>query len=232
MSELWLNDIDPAIYALWKVSLTQPDNLCELIEKTRVSMAGWRRQKEVFHQSRPRLLPLAFATLFLNRTNRSGILEGGVIGGKAQDGAYKLDCRFNKSELIAKVQRIATYKDVVRITRLDAGLCIPMWAKALPKRSLMNIDPPYFAKGKELYTNFYTPSDHLALSRIIRRLRCNWILTYDDAPEIERFYSGLPIYRKSLTYYAQVKRRASELLVLAPRLSAPPGFATERSQAS
>lgn len=88
----------------------------------------------------------------------------------------------------------------------------------------MNIDPPYFVKGQELYTNFYTAEDHKDLARIIRRLKCRWMLTYDDAPEIQSLYSGLPMYRKGLVYYAQVKRRANELLVLSSRLRPPRGI--------
>ena len=221
VSEVWLNDIDPAIYALWKAVMTQTDDLCELIETTPVNTAEWARQREVLERARPRALDLAFATLFMNRTNRSGIIGGGMIGGKLQSGNYKIDCRFDRPQLIAKIRRIAAYRDVVKLSQIDARLCIPQWAKALPPRALINIDPPYFAKGQELYTNFYTSDNHRDLARIIRRLKVNWMLTYDDVPEIQALYAGLPTYRKGLTYYAQIKRRASELLILAPRLTAP-----------
>lgn len=226
VSEVWLNDIDPAIYSFWKAVLTQPDELCERIERTPITMAEWHRQRKVVVEDRrPRLLDLAFATLFLNRTNRSGIIvHGGVIGGKDQTGPYKIDCRFVRQELVAKVRRIASYRDVIRLSRLDARLCIPQWAKALPARSLINIDPPYFGKGQELYTNFYRPGDHRDLARIIRKLKGAWMLTYDDVPEIQKLYAGLPTYRKGLVYYAQVKRRASELLVISPQLAAPTGI--------
>lgn len=221
VSEVWLNDIDHGIHSFWRAVIDQPEALCELIETTPVTMEQWRRQKSVIASTTAKPLTVAFATLFLNRTNRSGIIAAGVIGGKEQTGDYKLDCRFNKPDLINKILRIAMYRDVIRLTKLDARLCIPQWSKALPKRALLNIDPPYFAKGQELYTNFYQPDDHRTLARIIRPLKCAWMLTYDDAPEIASLYTGLPTYRKALTYYAQVKRRANELLVLSPRLTPP-----------
>ena len=201
--------------------LNQTDDLCELIETTPVNMEEWHRQRRIMDRGRAGPLKLGFATLFLNRTNRSGIINGGVIGGKDQTGNYKLDCRFNRADLIEKIRRIASYREVVTLTRLDAMLCIPKWAKEMPKRGLMNIDPPYFAKGQGLYTNFYTGSDHKDLSVTIRKLKCPWMLTYDDVEDIERLYEGLPMYRKGLVYYAQVKRRANELVVLAPTLAAP-----------
>ena len=220
VSEVWLNDIDIGIYSFWKTVLEDTDALCERIQDITVDMNQWHEQRRVL-QSSTSSLKLALATLFLNRTNRSGIIAGGVIGGKRQQGNYKIDCRFNKLELIEKIQRIAGYREVVHVSRLDGRQCVLEWAKRLPKRALINIDPPYFCKGQELYTNFYQPEDHKALAQAIKRLKVPWMLTYDEAPEIELLYSGLPVFRKALTYYAQVKRQASELLVLSSGLQVP-----------
>lgn len=221
VSEVWLNDIDPAVHALWASVIERPEQLCDRIASTPINMDEWARQRKAHDSPRSSLIDRGFAALFLNRTNRSGIILGGVIGGKDQQGDYKLDCRFNRTELIAKVRRIALYKDVIRLSNLDAAQCIRSWNKSLPKRALLNIDPPYYVQGKELYTNFYRPEDHAMLARLIRQLSCPWMLTYDDAPDVERLYAGLPVYRKSLMYSAQVKRRANELLVLSPRLKTP-----------
>lgn len=220
-TEVWLNDLDAAIHSFWDAVLNRPDRLCERIERVTVDMQEWHRQRAVLTDPASKPDALAFATLFLNRTNRSGILKGGVIGGKAQTGNYLLDCRFDKAELVRKILRIHGYREVVRLSRLDAELCIRQWAKALPARALLNIDPPYFEQGRDLYLSFYQPEDHARLSRLVRKLSVPWMLTYDDVPEIASLYSGLPMYRKSLVYYAQTKRRANELLVLSPRLSAP-----------
>ena len=224
MTEVWLNDIDPALFALWSTVVENPDPLCERIQRTKVTMTQWRRQRAILYDADSSSLDLAYATLFLNRTNRSGIIKGGVIGGKDQQGDYKLDCRFNKAELIHKIQRIHIYRDVIKITRMDAEKCLRIWAKALPPRGLINIDPPYFAQGRDLYLSFYGPDDHARLAKLVRSLKVPWMLTYDDTPEIEALYTGLPLYRKSLMYYAQVKRLASELLVLNPLLKPPRGL--------
>lgn len=220
-AEVWLNDIDPAIYAFWQTAVFEPDPLCERILKTDITMEEWARQRLVLKDVKATQQDLAFAVLFLNRTNRSGILKGGVIGGKSQTGNYKLDCRFNRSELIKKIQRIHIYREVVKITRLDAEKCLYEWNKKLPKKSLVNIDPPYYVQGRDLYLSYYHPEDHKRLANLICSLKCKWMLTYDDVPEIEALYKNLPSYRKGLTYYAQAKRKASELLVLSKELIAP-----------
>ena len=221
MTEVWLNDIDPAVCAFWDTVVNRPDPLCERILRTEVTIEEWHRQRAILSDPQATQLNLAFATLFLNRTNRSGILKGGVIGGKDQTGNYKLDCRFNRAGLVHKIQRIHIYRDVIRLSRLDAEKCLRKWARELPRRALLNIDPPYFTQGRDLYLSFYNTEDHARLARQVRTLAVPWMLTYDDTPEIEALYSGLPIYRKSWIYYAQVKRRASELLVLSPTLKPP-----------
>lgn len=221
MSEVWINDLDPAIYAFWKTVVTAPDALCNLILKTRVSMAQWRKQRAILFDPNSPPVALAFAALFLNRTNRSGIIKGGVIGGQAQNGEYKLDCRFNKDTLIRKIQRIHLYRDSIKVSRLDAEKCLKKWEKSLPARSLVNIDPPYYKRGRDLYLSFYESTDHARLARTVRKLRIPWMLTYDDVPEIEALYEGLPQYRNTLTYHAQTKRKASELVVFSPSIELP-----------
>lgn len=220
-AEVWLNDIDPAIFAFWQTAVFEPDPLCEQVLKTVITMEEWERQRLILKDSSASQQELAFAVLFLNRTNRSGILKGGVIGGKSQNGNYKLDCRFNRDDLIKKIQRIHSYREVVKVTRMDAEECLKIWDKKLPKKSLVNIDPPYYSQGRDLYLSFYHPEDHVRLAKLIRNLKCQWMLTYDNVPEIESLYKGLPTYRKGLTYYAQVKRKASELLVLSKNMIAP-----------
>jgi DNA adenine methylase len=220
--EIWLNDLDIAIHAFWKSVLEKPAALCKIIQKTQITLDEWHRQREVHARGlEVDNLALAFATLFLNRTNRSGILKGGVIGGKNQTGPYKLDCRFNKDNLCRKIMLISRYRSVIKFSKLDAIECLQTWDQALPKNSLINIDPPYFAQGQNLYLNHYNVSDHTALSEIIKSLHHPWMLTYDDIPQIEALYKNFPQYRMKLWYTAQIKRKASELLFLSPILKEP-----------
>ena len=221
VSEIWINDIDPAIHACWDCVLNHTDALCELIATTPITMQEWYRQRAIQSRTSAKTLALGFSTLFLNRTNRSGILRGGVIGGKEQTGNYPLDCRFNRDALTQKIRRIALYRDQVRLHRMDARLYMRSVLKRLPAHALVNVDPPYYAAGPELYTNAYQHKDHVVLAKTVRAMPHRWMLTYDDAAEIRTLYAGMPQYRKSLTYYAQVKRSAAELLVLSSDLAPP-----------
>ncbi len=221
VSEAWINDIDPSIYAFWHSVLNSTEQLCERIEQTTIDMDEWHRQRQIHAEERLNLLDLGFATLFLNRTNRSGILKAGVIGGKAQTGKYSIDCRFGRADIIRKIRRIALYREQIHLTCIDARLYIGSKLKMLPRHALVNVDPPYYLAGPDLYTNSYKHQDHAALARAVRKMPHRWMLTYDDAPEIRAMYAGLRQHRKTLTYYAQVKRSAAELLVLSDNLDPP-----------
>lgn len=202
VSKVVINDIDPAIYAFWAAVLRHTDAFCERIENTSVTIEEWYRQKLVQKQSRPKQLDLAFSTFFLNRTNRSGIIKAGVIGGVNQKGNYLIDCRFNKKNLIKKIKRIALYKNQIKLTKLDGKEFIKQLPKLVEKNSFINIDPPYYAKGPELYCSFYNHQDHVDLSRAVKELKYPWILTYDDVPEVRALYSENSMYNKELNYFA------------------------------
>ena len=228
VSEIWINDIDASIYAFWHSVLNAPDELCSWIQKTPVTISEWKNQRALQQDKSASIFRIGCSTLFLNRTNRSGILKGGVIGGQEQVSDYLLDCRFNRADLIRKIQRLALYKDQIHLSRLDAEIYIQTVVPKLPNHSLTNIDPPYFGKGPGLYTSFYKPDDHAALSRAVRQIKKPWILTYDDAPEILDLYAGLPRLLKELNYTAQIKRVGVELLVMSKTLKWPGTINKER----
>lgn len=221
VTEIYINDIDRSIHAFWASALKETDALCERIETTPVTIEEWHRQKEIQRASRPKRLDLGFSTLFLNRTNRSGILKGGVIGGLQQNGNYKLDCRFNRKDLIGKLRRIAHYKDSVHLFCMDAEQFIRHELPKMERNALVNIDPPYYRAGPELYTRFYEHDDHVNLAKAVSAIKQRWMVTYDDSPEIRNIYRKYPMRTQELTYYAQVKRTGVELLILDPKLKLP-----------
>ncbi len=162
VSDIHLNDVDPGIWCFWHSVLNETDAFLGLVESATLNVEEWRRQREIYRNGRDsEPLELGFATFFLNRTNRSGIIgTGGVIGGLSQGGNYKIDCRFNKEDLIRRVRRIRKYRGRIHLHREDAKAFLQRVANDLPRRTFCAIDPPYFVKGSSLYTSFYSPADH------------------------------------------------------------------------
>jgi len=222
--EIHLNDIDPAIAAFWRSILNHPEDLCEMIGATPVTIEEWHRQRDAYKtlQGKNDDLKLGFATLFLNRTNRSGIIKGaGVIGGLRQTGNYLVDCRFNKVDLVKRIKRIRKYKHRIHFSQRDALDFLTTLEGTLPKRSLICADPPYYGKGANLYTSYYKPEDHSSLSACMMRVRSPWIVTYDNCKEVSEIYRGRRQYEFSVQYSAQTKRLGSELLIVSKGMKLP-----------
>lgn len=216
--KVYINDLDSAIHAFWYSVLYKTDELCELIQATPVTMDEWLKQREIYRKGHGDHLLLGFATLFLNRTNRSGILKAGVIGGLDQKGNYKLDCRFNKAVLIEQIRVIAARKKDIRLTNLDAIQFIDEYVPDIDGSAFINIDPPYYVKGKGLYQNFFEHDDHYRLFESIKRISKPWIVTYDNTPEICGIYADYSPESFSLTYTAQTKCKGSEVIIHSPDL--------------
>ena len=218
-----VNDIDPAVFAFWACVLYHTEDLCKKVHDTPVDMRTWHRQRAILdrpanhsHQE------LGFAAFFLNRTNRSGIMRGGVIGGKAQNGPWRLSARFNKEDLIARITRIARYAPRVSLYNVDAAEFLRELAPRLPTRSLLYLDPPYYVKGKDLYEQHYTDSDHEIISRILTSFRDRaWIVTYDTAPQVLRLYRGFRRIRYDLSYSAQDRYFGSEVMFFSDSVAPP-----------
>src|SRR5207248_2841393 len=149
------------VWAFWRSVLKDTDSLLRLIRDTRLSVRVWDRQKRILsHPKDHDPLELGFATFFLNRTNRSGILNGGIIGGRNQSGPWKIDARYNANELVARIEAIASLRSRIALSRQDAKTLLTRGFSTWPEKTLIYLDPPYYVKGKDLYFDFYGDVDH------------------------------------------------------------------------
>ncbi|MEX6494747.1 MULTISPECIES: DNA adenine methylase [Fusobacterium] len=218
VDKLILNDIDKSIYCFWKSILEFNEEFCEMIKLVNIDLAEREIQKKIQKDKdildltkKSNILKVGFSTFFLNRVNRSGIIRAGVIGGIEQNGNYKMDCRFNKKNLIERIKEIKKYKKKIEFYNLDA---IDFLKKVEKKKKIfIFFDPPYFNKGKDLYTNFYNIDDHISLAKYISGLKQNWITTYDNTDEIKKIYSDCQIKEFDILYSLEKKRRAKEILI-------------------
>lgn len=203
-SKIIINDFDRSIYAFWHSALNETEKFCKLIDKTPVTIESWQEQKKI-QQSKESatLLKLGFSTFFLNRTNRSGIIKAGVIGGNNQEGNYKIDARFNKAVLKNRILKIAQFKDRIELYNLDAIELIKKIRTTLPNKTLIYFDPPYYLKGKDLYVNHYKHEDHILVSEMINGLNEHkWLVSYDSTIEIKNMYKSKNQIEYILNYSA------------------------------
>lgn len=202
-----LNDLDPVVHAFWQSVLSDTDGILSLLESTPVTIDSWERQRQI-HANPQSFSPteVGFATFFLNRTNRSGILKGGVIGGKAQTGPWSMTARFNKSDLAERIRTVASLRRHISLYHEDAVDLLRGIGADLPPRSLTYLDPPYYHKGSQLYRNHYRPEDHAAIAAAVAQISTPWLVTYDNCPEICALYQEFDSVKFSLHYSTHKER--------------------------
>lgn len=213
VNEIVINDANIGIYSFWNALVNESDKFIQTINAIPVTLAEWYRQREILQKSDKPSFELGVATFFMSRTNRSGVIFGGAIGGSTEgrqsNAKYKIDCRFNKQDLIQRLKIIAANKRRIKVTNEDALAFL----RQLDNNVFVYLDPPYYVKGKSLYMNHYTDKDHEGLARFLQNeAHFNWVLSYDDVPQIRGMYANSELYRFPLKYTVSKKQVGYELL--------------------
>ncbi|SDS26302.1 DNA adenine methylase [Brevibacterium sandarakinum] len=209
-----INDLDPAIHAFWATTQNDPGWIIEQIRKVELNVSEWRRQREIYTAADTSdMAKLGFATFYLNRTNRSGVLNGGPIGGLDQTGNYKIDARFNRNGLIERFRILALYSENIVATSRDGIEVIDEYARR--DDTFIYADPPYFEKAGSLYLNAFAANDHEKLAHVLNEhLGSPWLLTYDNVPQVAQLYGACRRREFELNYSAHRVGKATEIAVL------------------
>jgi DNA adenine methylase len=239
VEHIYLNDSSPAIYAFWRSIQRKPDEFCRRIAGASLTVDEWHRQRSILMHSKDfSQIDVGFSLFYLNRCNRSGIPNGGIIGGLNQQGRWKMDARFPRNELIRRVEAIAASRERMTITNLDAELFIRSYVRDLPRKTLVYCDPPYYRQSNRLYLNYYKPDDHAGLAKTIQEsLKRPWLVSYDNVPEIRKFYAKRRCILCKVQYNAARAYRGTEVFFVSDGLKLPdnasgPWLAGEKRKAS
>ncbi len=221
VSKIYINDSDKAIYAFWDSVLNYTDEFIQKIEKTPITVEEWRIQKSIYNNIEQHSdLDIGFSAFFLNRCNRSGVLKGGIIGGYEQKGNWKIDARFNKQDLIKRIERIALHKDKIQLYNEDTADLLEKHKETF-KNCILYLDPPYYEKGYQLYKNHYKPSDHEKISKLVKELNCYWVVSYDNVDPIIALYDNIPKREFNISYSAGKNRSGKEIMFFSSNLQIP-----------
>ncbi len=222
VNHIVINDYDKAIYSTWYSIINHTDEFCEAINRSKLTMEEWNYHKERFNKSQ-NILELGFSTFYLNRTNVSGVIKGGVIGGKEQKGNYKIDARFNKEGLIKRIIKISEKKENITISNKNAINFIEEFDFDI-NNTFINFDPPYVKKGSQLYKNYFTRNEHIELAHKILSCPLHWIVTYDICELVKRLYVNKRHSRLNINYSIGGTRDAKEYIFFSDDLKLPDEF--------
>lgn len=222
VARIVINDLDPAVYAFWRAVIDHPREFSRLVSDVDLTVDEWEEQRRTYDSSpRSEHLALGFATFYLNRTNRSGVLNGGPIGGKDQTGNYKIDARFNRETLLERIRLISLHSTRITVTNKDGRAIIKRHAS--DPNAFIYADPPYFEKAGSLYMNAFEAVDHERLAQCLNGVKkARWVLTYDNVPQVSDLYADRRRRLFALNYSAHRVMKAQEVMVLSDSLTIPP----------
>jgi len=215
VSSVVLADLDPWIASFWHMLFFETETLIEDIRKVEVTVKTW----ETFRHNRPTTIrEQALHCFFFNRTCYSGILHGGIIGGKNQTSKYKIDCRFNKIELIDRIRRTANKFSGKILEVRTASVFDIIAQEKLEKHKgyIFYIDPPYVAIGQKLYPFNFRTEQHRSLKTALENFQEPWILSYHDHHLIKNLYledENLQHIALDVKWVADEPKIGTELLI-------------------
>ena len=217
---------DPLIIAYWNAIKFHFEDFVESIKAVDVSMDTWFAFKKYLSEDAWKKFSateLALAFLFYNRTNYSGIIKGGPLGGKSQISPYKLGCRFNKSAIIEKLVSLNRIAENIQVIRGD-GLKFMKEeaANSSCKNMFFYVDPPFYKAGKELYREFFKDEDHINLASFLANLDYPWLLSYDNSEFIRNLYKEKRNAKIYTDYQANLLKKSESELLFSNR-AIPPG---------
>ena len=160
IEHIYLNDLNPGIAAFWRAITQTPEEFNHLITTCELNIDAWKHYKNIYDTPQNKDdLTLGFATFYLNRTCRSGILGARPIGGMEQTGKWKIDARFNRDNLSHRIRTIAAMADNITITESES-IDFLTTMEEHGGNIFVYADPPYLGQGEGLYLHAFDEPLH------------------------------------------------------------------------
>jgi DNA adenine methylase len=222
VDEVVINDLDAGVAAFWRAVVHHNVDLATRVARCRPSMKQWHQHRQTYVDGHGDDVELGFATFFLNRTNRSGIVRGRPIGGLEQTGKWGLTARFNAGALAERIRNLAKYGDRITVCEQDG---IEVIERERGERgSFLYVDPPYIEKARGLYLDTFEWADHQALAQSLRR-GGRWLVTYERDRRVLDLYPDLACASFGIAHTAADPHVGREYAVFSRALTIPSSIA-------
>ena len=170
---------DEDIAAVWRTILGGHGRwLAEQITSFEITP---KNVKAVLNSHPTSLRERAFITILKNRLHHGGILAHGAGLIKNGENGKGLRSRWYPATLKKRIVDINVVRSKIKFIQ---GNGLEIIEKNLDRNDVVFfIDPPYTKAGRRLYK--YHEIDHEKLFELVEHINGDFLITYDDAPEIE-----------------------------------------------
>lgn len=170
---------DEDIAAVWQTILGREGRwLAEQIISFKITP---QNVKAVLNEHPTSLRQRAFITILKNRLHHGGILAHGAGLIKNGENGKGLRSRWYPGTLKKRIMDIAVVRSKIKFIQGDG---LEIIEKNLDRNDVVFfIDPPYTKAGRRLYK--YHEIDHEKLFDLVEHINGDFLITYDDAPEIK-----------------------------------------------
>ena len=217
VSKVHINDSDIRVYSAWRAMLADNERFINELRSRPATIETWHECREIVSQTpNGYSFELGFATFFINRTSRAGIVLGsGPIGGYAQEGNWKIDARYYPETISKRLKWLGGKAAQIELSNEDGIAFLKRKSKQLRSHpALYFIDPPYVKAGGRLYLNAMDEQKHRELAEFLKdEMRGKWVLTYDNHPLIRELYHSCSIRLLQVNYSLSQTRKEAELMV-------------------
>ena len=210
-----INDLNPELYLFWHFAQS---DLSKLVSEVRQMKENYQDGKLLFEK----LARLDVNTLSdLERAVRFFVLNRITFSGTIESGGFSLEA-FHKRFTHSSIDRLENLASIltpeIKITNLDYSHLINEPGKDV----FIFLDPPYFkAEKSKLYGkkgDLHTGFDHQRFAATLKQCPHNWLITYDNCPEIRENFKWANIIEWELQYgmnnYKQKKAEKGQELFI------------------
>ncbi len=227
VSEVWFCEANDALRALWQAILDDLEEVAGRVAKLgTVTLRDYDAAVDLIgHPGEATQIDVAVAALLVNRCSRSGMVSPrvGPIGGRHQQGRWKINDRFDPAGIAARLRLLAPLTGRMRLLGEDGIECIEQLdgEAGVEDEVMLFVDPPYLGQGQRLYRHGGDENMHHRLAEALRSTPARWALTYDDHPAAFELYEGFRKGRYSWRQTANRARSDAELLIVSDSLVVP-----------
>jgi len=203
-------ETDEYVSAVWRTILSgRAEWLADKILRFDLTVDNVKKELDRSSKTHLTQKDRAFSAILRNRVQRGGIMAPGAGLVKSGEKNKGIKSRWYPETLARRIRDIADYRDKITFFHGDGFDLIEDF---IPERKVaFFIDPPYTVSSRRLYNHW--KFDHERLFGLLKKLKGNYLVTYNDTEEIRDFARSYKIPFRTIKMKNTHHAKKTELII-------------------